>query len=55
MKVIDPNSNNVTKENLIHYFSIPGFLDLARVEKINTEVERENQEESPFDIPRSHS
>ena len=32
MKVIDPHSNNVSKENLIHYFSIPGFLNIARVE-----------------------
>ena len=36
MKIIDPDDTKiVTKEDLLEFFSIPGFLNLARVEKFN--------------------
>ena len=37
MKIIDPDDTKiVTKEDILEFFSVPGFLDLARMEKFNT-------------------
>ena len=46
MRIVDPeNSRFVNKGDVLDFFSIPGFLDLARVEHFNAENERKLEEE----------
>ena len=46
MRIVDPeNSRIICKEDVLDFFSIPGFLDLARVEQFNAENERKHEED----------
>ena len=50
MKIIDPDETKiVTKEDLLEFFSIPGFLNLARVEQFNPKTQNtKNEEQNKF-------
>ena len=46
MKIIDPNDTKiVTKEDVLNFFSIPGFLNLIKVEKFNSSNEQKQEEQ----------
>ena len=46
MRIVDPeNTRIISKEDVLDFFSIPGFLDLARVEQFNAENERKHEED----------
>ena len=56
MKIVDPeNTKTVSKENLITFFLIPGFLDPARVEHILEEFDKEHDDDSFVEIPGTSS
>ena len=50
MKIIDPDETKIViKEDLLEFFSIPGFLNLARVEQFNPKTQNtKNEEQNKF-------